>query len=553
MWTKAKHWLVAGVPIANPIERSQAPMLQIALMTVFALLVLISPVILDQPTVAQQIADVLSLGLVLLGIALSVLVLRHAHFQAAIALFSTTFLIYIGSRLIVLGIARNPVLIVALLVPVVLAGLLARRRTLFALAGLSVLLLGIGLWVLHAAGTAPPTFEYRRTLTTYTAIVALMVVILERFGVSLRKALLAALDREQEHVQLQAALEALAAERQQAADTLRHLSDGLETRVLERTAQLTSVNEELAREISAREQAETTFRALLEGAPDAVVIINAQGIITLVNSQLEALFGYPRAHVIGQSVEVLVPERFRGQHAEHRAAYFTAPHVREMGAGRELYGLRQDGTEFPVEIRLSPVALSDGLLVKAAIRDITVRKQIEADLRESQERFAILFRNSPAGITLTRLSDGQYLDVNERFLGLVGFTRDEVIGRTAVDLGLLTAETRQQMAQLLHAQGAIHDLEVTIRIKDGDVRIFSASWEVVEVGNEACGLSILSDITERTQRQAALRASEDRFAKAFRSSPAALTITRLADSVFVDVNDSFLALFEYERDEVIGR
>jgi signal transduction histidine kinase/CheY-like chemotaxis protein len=213
MWNKAKRWLGAGVPIANPIERSQAPMLQIALITVFTLLVIISPVILDQPTVGQQIVDLISLVLVLLSIALSVLVLRRAHFQAAIALFSTAFLVYIGSRLIVLGIARNPVLIVALLIPVVLAGLLARRLTLFALAALSVLLLGLGLWVMHDAGTAPPTLEYRRIMTTYTAIVVVLVVILERFGVSLRKALLAALAREHELVQLQASLEALVVER----------------------------------------------------------------------------------------------------------------------------------------------------------------------------------------------------------------------------------------------------------------------------------------------------------------------------------------------------
>lgn len=164
------------------------------------------------------------------------------------------------------------------------------------------------------------------------------------------------------------------------------------------------------------------FRKLLESAPDAVVIVNERGRIELANNQAEALFGHDKSDLIGRHVEMLIPERYRQIHVSHREGYFRSPVVRSMGQNLDLYALRRDGQEFPVEISLSPLQTGQGLLVSASIRDVT-------DRREADKKFRDLLDSAPDAMVIVRES-GEIELANKQTESLFGYAHGELVGQT---------------------------------------------------------------------------------------------------------------------------
>ncbi|HEY8720341.1 PAS domain S-box protein [Pengzhenrongella sp.] len=252
------------------------------------------------------------------------------------------------------------------------------------------------------------------------------------------------------------------------------------------------------------------FESLLEAAPDAMVGVDSTGTIRFVNRQTESLFGYSRGELVGESIETLVPESFRAVHPANRTGYFADPRTRAMGAGLNLSGRRRDGSEFPVDISLSSIETEDGLLVTAAVRDITERKKIEA-------KFESLLEAAPDAMVGVD-STGTIRFVNRQTESLFGYSRGELVGES---IEMLVPEsfravhpanrTRYFADPRTRAMGA--GLNLSGRRRDGSEFPVDMSLSSVETEDGLLVTAAVRDITERKKIEARVEQLDQRTTK----------------------------------------
>jgi PAS domain S-box-containing protein len=307
----------------------------------------------------------------------------------------------------------------------------------------------------------------------------------------------------------------------------------------------------LEEDITERKRLEQRFRQAVESSPYAIVMVNASGTIEMVNSQTEMFFGYPRHELIGQPVEMLVPERFRSAHIGFRQAYLADPVSRNMGVGRDLFGLRKDGTEFSVEIGLSLIDNQEETIILSTIVDITQRKEAESALRESEERFRQMAEMTGEWLW-EQDPRGYYIYSSTAVNQILGFSQDEVIGKHYTEF--LTPQDQAEQHFYSASHQPFYALTNHYRHKDGHpVLTESTGLPIINAeGKLLKWRGVDRDITVRKHFQDALIESEQRTRLIIESSLSAIVIMD-SYGLITDWNYQAEKMFGWLRNEAIGQ
>lgn len=302
--------------------------------------------------------------------------------------------------------------------------------------------------------------------------------------------------------------------------------------------------------------ADSLLEHFLEQAPDAILIADKSGAILQVNAELERSFGYTRTELLGQPVELLIPERFRLSHPEHRRSYGEQPKRRPMGAGLELFARRKDGSEFPVDIMLSPINAPAGGFVLCAIRDISERRLAQATLEASEQSFRLFVEDVQDYAIFHLHPDGRVRTWNAGAERMKGYSAEEIVGRhfscfyIPDDLAIRKPELQLQAAT---ETGRSEDEGWRLR-KDGSR--FWAHVTITPIRDRSGTLlgfaKITRDDTKRRDAEEALRHSEEHSRMLFELSPDAVLVCD-AEGRIREGNARVETLFGYKREELVGQ
>jgi PAS domain S-box-containing protein len=313
----------------------------------------------------------------------------------------------------------------------------------------------------------------------------------------------------------------------------------------------------IGRDTTEQKLVEEKFRLAVEASPSGLVMIDGDGLIVLINSETERLFGYERHELIGELVDILVPARLRGRHVQHRSAFTARPEARRMGAGRELYGLRKDGSEFPVEIGLNQIQTQRGPLVLSVIVDISERKRAEATLREYAEREQLFIAavESSNDAIVTKNLDGVITGWNPAAERLFGFTPQEAIGK-GIDI-IVPHELRDEVRAILLKikSGEKVEHHETLRVhKDGQKIDVSLSVSPIrsKSGVIIGAAKVARDISARKIAQEALLESE-RMGRAIIETALDAFIQFDTSGTIIDWSPKAERMFGWARQEVVGK
>jgi PAS domain S-box-containing protein len=298
-------------------------------------------------------------------------------------------------------------------------------------------------------------------------------------------------------------------------------------------------------------ESEEWYRTLVELSPSGIFVF-CEGRTVYVNHRGAVLMGANDAReLLNRPMSAFIHPAYHQEVRENVKRLLSGGVF--VHSAERLY-VKVDGTPMAVQVEAARIMWNGQPAILSLFSDITERKQAEKALRESEERFAIAFRASPHPIGITEVATGRCIEVNDAWLHLFGFTREEVIGTTTLMLGIWpNLDDRMRLISRLKAGEPVRNTEFALRTKSGQRRYFLASCDLAELNGTLCLITVGNDITERKLAEEALRISEERFAKAFQASPHPVVISEVDSGRVVEANDAACQLLGYCKEEVAGQ